>query len=353
LKLARFVPVLVLSGLILTACGIGGSGVTAGKTVALLLPPAARYDANDRPSFEAKMNQLCSDCQVLYSSAKLGAAQQTQAEAAIAKGASVIVLDPVDAVVGAAIVSLAKAANIPVISYDGLIVNTADVNYYLSFDTAAVGTLQGTALLTAMGSKTKPTIVELNGDAPDSKAELFRQGAHIVLDGKVTFGREYVTPGWKASNAKTEMQQALTALNRKIDGVLAANDAIADGAIAAMKSAGLKPLPPVTGQGADLAAIQRILTGDQYMTVYEAISAEAETAAQLAYDLAFGVAVPASLTNGKTVNNGKADIPSVLLPPVVVTKSNIESTVVADGFWTADDICTSQYISACATAGIS
>jgi D-xylose transport system substrate-binding protein len=115
----------------------------------------------------------------------------------------------------------------------------------------------------------------------------------------------------------------------------------------------VQPLPPVTGEGADLAAIQRIVRGDQYMTVYDPISVEAETAAQLAYDLAFGVTVPVSMTNGKTVNNGTAEIPSVLLTPEVVTKANIESTVVADGFWTANEICTSQYASVCVGAGIS
>ena len=350
--------------LTLMACGGGASGVTAGKKIALLVPgtATARYDTKDKPYFEAKLGQLCSDCQVVYSQANQDAAQQSQAKTAITEGASVIVLDAVDAAAAAPIVTMAKAAHIPVISYDTLILNTADLNYYVSFDDATVGTLQGTTLLKAMGSKTKPTIVEINGDPGDVKAELFKQGAHSVLDGKVNFGKESSTPGWLASNAEAEMQQALTAPNHQVDGVLAANDAIAGGAITAMENAGLKPLPPVTGQAADLAAIQRIVTGDQYMTVYEPILAEAEAAAQLAYDLAFGVAVPASATNGKTVNNGAADIPAVLVSPVAVTRANIESTVVADGFWTAADICTPTAIAspsrvslplACAAAGIS
>jgi D-xylose transport system substrate-binding protein len=358
MKLARLLPVLVLSGLILMACGgSSGGGTTAVKKIALLLPEAttARYDTKDMPYFKAKLAALCPTCQLLYSNAKQDApTQQTQAEAAITNGASVIVLDPVDGTAAAAIVTKAKAANIPVISYDRLVLANADLNYYLSFDNAAVGALQGNALLTAMGTKTNPTIVEINGDPADNNAKLFKQGAHSVLDGKVTYFREYDTPGWKPDNAKTEMQGALTALgSRKLDGVLAANDGTAGGAIAAMKAAGLKPLPPITGQDAELAAIQRVLVGDQYMTVYKAIKAEAEAAAQLAYDLAYGVPVPSSMTNGKTVNNGKADIPSVLLTPVAVTKANIQSTVVADGFWTAADICTSAYASACATAGIS
>lgn len=350
----RFVGLIALSILLMAACGGGSSGVTAGKKIALLLPEntSSRDYSMDRTYFEAKVKTLCSDCQVLSSVAKDGAEQASQATTDIAGGASVIVLDPIPGSAAGAIATQAKGANIPIISYDDLITNTVDLNYYLSFDYTAVGTLQGTSLLAALGSKTKPTIVQLNGDANDSRAALFKQGAHSALDGKVTFGKEYATPGSRESFAEDEMRQAITALNRKVDGVLAGNDAIAGGAVKAMKSAVLKPLPPVTGQGADLAAVQRILAGDQYMTVYESILAEAETAATLAYDLAFGVAVPQSLIQGRSVNNGSADVPAVLVAPVAVTKSNIESTVVRDRFWTADQICTSQYASACATAGI-
>jgi D-xylose transport system substrate-binding protein len=296
---------------------------------------------------------------MIYSNAKQDSGTQlTQAQAAITQGASVLVLDPVDGKAAAAIVAAAKAANIPVISYDRLILGTPDLNYYLSFDNAAVGALQGNALLTALGTKTNATVVEINGDPADNNATLFKQGAHSVLDGKVNIKKEYSTPGWKPSNAQTEMAGALTALNNKVDGVLAANDGTAGGAIAAMKAAKVTPWPPVTGQDAELAAIQRILTGDQYMTVYKAIKAEAEAAATLAYDLAYGIAVPADMTGGKTVDNKAGGttggaIPSVLLTPVAVTKANIEATVVKDGFWTAADICTSAYASACATAGIS
>ena len=346
--------VLALSIFLVAACGGGPSGVTLGKKIALLLPEntSSRDFSVDRNHFEAKVKSLCSDCQVLTSVAKDGAEQASQATTAIAGGASVIVVDPIPGSAAGAIATQAKTANIPIISYDSLITNTADLNYYLSFDYAAVGTLQGTSLLTALSSKTKPTIVQLNGDASDSRAALFKQSAHGALDGKVTFGKEYDTPGARESFAEDEMRQAVTALNRKVDGVLAGDDTIASGAIKAMKSLVLKPLPPVTGQGADLAAIQRILTGDQYMTVYESILAEAEAAATLAYDLAFGVAVPQSLIQGRSVNNGSADVPAVLVAPVAVTKSNIESTVVRDGFWTADQICTSQYASVCAAAGI-
>jgi D-xylose transport system substrate-binding protein len=343
-------------GVALMACGGSNTpSAPTGKKIALLLPEAttARYDTKDKPFFEAKLKSLCPDCTLIYSNAKQDApTQQTQAEAAITNGAAVIVLDPVDGAAAAAIVTKAKAKNIPVISYDRLILNTADLNYYLSFDNAAVGALQGNALLTALGSKVQPTIVQINGDPGDNNAKLFKQGAHSVLDGKVKYGKEYDTPGWKPDNAQTEMQGALTALANKVDGVLAANDGTAGGAIAAMKTAGLKPLPPITGQDAELAAIQRILAGEQTMTVYKAIKAEAEAAAELAYDLAFGKAIPSTMKI-QTVNNGKADIKSVLLTPVAVNKANIASTVIADGFWTKADICIAAYATACTAAGIS
>jgi D-xylose transport system substrate-binding protein len=233
-----------------------------------------------------------------------------------------------------------------------MILNTPDLSYLVSFDTESAGALEANALLTGMGSKANPTIVELDGDAADPNSKTFKDAAAAVLKGKVKWGAQYDTPGGKLDAAKTEMQTALASLNYKVDGVLAANDVIAGGAVAAMKGK-VRPWPPVTGQGAALAAIQRIVAGDQYMTLYMSTKAEAQAAAQLAYDLAFGVAVPPSMTNGKTVNNGSVDVPAALLTPVVVTKANIESTVVADGFWSADDICTSQYASACAAAGIS
>src|SRR6202171_630898 len=225
MKLVKLVPAFMVVGtMLLMACGgSSSSGGTAGKKIALLLPESktARYESKDRPLFEAKLKSLCSNCTLIYSNANQDApTQQPQAEAAITNGANVIVLDPVDGAAAAAIVAKAKAANIPVISYDRLILNTADLNYYLSFDNAAVGALQGNALLTAMGAKATlaASVVEINGDPADNNAKLFKQGAHSVLDGKVTIKKEYDTPGWKPENAQTEMQGALTALGHKVDG---------------------------------------------------------------------------------------------------------------------------------------
>jgi D-xylose transport system substrate-binding protein len=337
------------------ACG-GGGGSSSGpsKKVALLLPESktARYESKDRPLFEAKLKSLCGGCQIIYSNANQDAAQQqSQAEAALTNGANVLVLDAVDGAAAATIATKAKQQNVPVISYDRLITGTPAVNYYISFDNVGVGKLQGTSLLQALSGKSGASVVMINGAPTDNNAKLFKQGAHSVLDGKVTIAKEYDTPDWSPDQAQTEMSQSLTALGNKVDGVYAANDGTGGGAIAAMKAAGVKPLPPVTGQDAELAAIQRIVAGEQYMTVYKAIKPEAEGAAELAYDLATGKEVPAGTITG-TVNNGAADVKSVLLKPVAVVKSNVKDTVVKDGFWSSGDICTPQYADACKATGL-
>jgi D-xylose transport system substrate-binding protein len=356
MKLVKLVPAFMVLGMVLMACGGSSTGATAGKKIALLLPESktARYESKDRPLFEAKIKALCSNCTIIYSNANQDApTQQTQAEAALTNGAKVLVLDAVDGAAAAAIAVKAKAAKVPVISYDRLITGTDAVSYYVSFDNAKVGQLQGNALLTALGSKVNPNVVFINGSPTDNNATLFKQGAHSVLDGKVNKLSEYDTPDWSPDKAQVEMTQAITAAGGKtIDGVLAANDGTGGASIAAMKAAGIKPLPPVTGQDAELAAIQRIVAGDQYMTVYKAIKAEAEAAASLAFTLSQGKTPDSATVNGKT-NNKSIDVPSVLLVPVAVTKANIASTVIADGFWTKTDICTADFAAACTAAGIS
>lgn len=335
---------------------------SASYKIALLLPETktTRYETADRPDFEAKMKELCPNCDIIYSNANQDAnLQLNQAQSALTNGAQVLVLDPVDSAAAGAIADQAKAQGVPVIAYDRLILNSSGVNYYISFDNVKVGQLQAQALIDKLNADgiQNPTIVMINGSPTDNNAKLFKQGAHSVFDplvaaGKLTIAKEYDTPDWSPDQAQTEMQQALTALGNKVDGVYCANDGTASGAIAAMKAAGLSPLPPVTGQDAQLSAIQYILTGDQYMTVYKAIKPEAEAAAELAFDLASGTTVPDSMTNGATTNNGTIDVPSVLLTPVAVTKDNIKTTVVADGFWTVQQICTADYADACKAAGL-
>jgi D-xylose transport system substrate-binding protein len=339
-----------------SSSGSGNSGKSG--TIALLLPETktTRYEAADKPMFTAKVQALCPNCKVDYQNANQDSAQQlNQAQTALTNGAKVLVLDPVDGKAAASIVTAAKAQNVPVISYDRLA--NGPVDYYVSFDNNKVGQLQGQALLDAMnkaGTTSKGSIVMINGSPTDPNAADFKKGAHSVLDGKVTIGKEYDTPDWSNDKAQDEMQQAITALGKdKIVGVYAANDGTAGGAYAAMSAAGINPIPPLTGQDAQVDGIQRVLAGQQYMTVYKAIKPEAEDAATLAVQLVQGTSPSIQGMSFTTSNNGTADVKSVLLTPVAVTKDNVKSTVVADGFLTAAQICTSQYASACQAAGIS
>ncbi|MHB8611683.1 MAG: substrate-binding domain-containing protein [Candidatus Dormibacteraceae bacterium] len=356
--MARLVPAVLLVATCLAACGGStGVGVTLGKKIAFLLPDTqtARFESKDVPIFTAKVKSMCADCTVDYRNAQGDAsAQLTQAEAALAAGADVLVLDPVDPTAAAAIVAKAGARKVPVIAYDRLVMNAPAVAYFVSFDDAAIGPLQADALLTALKGKNNPTVVMLNGDAGDAVAKLLKLGVQNTLQSKVSIAKAYDTPQAGPDTAQTEMSDALKTLDNKVDAVYAVDDAAAGGAIAALVAAGVKkPYPPVTGAGADLKAVQRILAGDQYMTVYEPIRTEAESAAQLAYDLAYGVAVPASMTSGRTADNGGTAVPALLVSPLAVTRQTVVSTVIADGFWTKADLCTDQYAAACTASGVS
>ena len=166
--------------------GSSGDSGGGGGSIALLLPETktARYESQDRPNFERKVGELCSDCEILYSNADQDPAkQQQQAEAAITKGAKVLVLDPVDAASAGAIVNRAKQSQIPVVSYDRLITD-ADIDYYISFDNERVGKLQGDALVSKLDKDgAKGDLVMINGAPTDNNAKLFKEGAHSVIDG--------------------------------------------------------------------------------------------------------------------------------------------------------------------------
>jgi D-xylose transport system substrate-binding protein len=356
---SRIILVVMLGACARDRAGMGrdaGESKSVGpKTIALLLPESktACYESKDRPFFEAKVKALCPLCQVLASNANQDAAQQqAQAEAALTNGAEVLVLDAVDSASATAIATKAKAQRVPVVAYDRLIPGTDAIDYYVSFDNEAVGKLQGEALLNALAGKAQARVVMINGAATDSNGILFKKGAHSALDGKVLVLKEYDTPDWSPDKAQDEMTQALTAVGDGLDGVYAANDGTAGGAIAAMKAAGLTSLPPVTGQDAELAAVQRIVLGEQYMTVYKAIRPQAEAAAVIACHLVAGEPVPPEITGGKVVNNGKKDVPSVLLAPVSVTREKVKDTVLADAFWTREQVCSGRTEGACKALGL-
>jgi D-xylose transport system substrate-binding protein len=340
--------------------GGGGGGGGGEKVIALLLPETktARYEAADRPLFEAKVKELCADCRIIYSNADQKAdEQQNQADAALTNGAKVMVLDPVDSASAASMVSKAKAQNVPVISYDRLITG-ADVDYYISFDNEKVGQLQAESLVNKLkeDGKASGNIVMINGAPTDNNAKLFKKGAHSILDDSgYKIGKEYDTPDWSPDKAQDEMDQAITALGKTgFVGVYAANDGTGGGAIAAMKGAGIDPASrPTTGQDAELAAIQRILEGEQFMTVYKAIKPEAEKAAELAVNLINGNRAAADGLAKEKVNNGQKDVASILLEPVAVTKDNVKDTIIKDNFHPVAKLCAGKAASACQAAGIS
>ena len=338
----------------------GGGGQSGDKVIALLLPETktTRYEAQDRPNFERRVKELCPDCKVIYSNADQDPAkQQDQAESAITNGAKVIVISAVDVKSASSIAARAKQSQVGMISY-GRLISDADLDYYVSIDPFKVGQQQGESLLKALKDKgkDKPSVVMINGAPTDSNAGPYKKGAHSILDpAGVKIVKEYDTPDWSPDKAQQEMEQAITAVgNGGFDGVYVANDGMASGAIAALKGAKIDPASrPVTGQDAELAAVQRILIGEQLMTVYQPIKKIAETSAELAVDMVNGKSAEAAAIATSKVDNGKEQVPSVLLDTIAVTKDNIKDTVVAEGFLKADQICSGPAAAACAEAGLS
>lgn len=328
---------------LLTACSTGSGAIK----IALLLPESktARYEAFDRPYFEQRISEL-GNYEVLYSNADQDAAkQQSQAEAALASGVKVLVLDPVDSAAAASIVAAANAQGVPVIAYDR-IVNGGQLAYYVSFDNENIGELQGQALVDKLEADgVSGGILMVNGSPTDGNAGQFKSGAlsRIEPSGLPVLA-DFDSPDWSPDKAQDWVAGQITQFGGRIAGVYAANDGTAGGAIAALKAANVTPLPIVTGQDAELAGIQRIVSGDQYMTIYKAMKQQATLAAEIAVKLANGEPV-----TGEIEVNGA---PATLLSAVVVTRENIMDTVVADGIYTVAEICTPEYAAACAAAGI-
>jgi D-xylose transport system substrate-binding protein len=365
----RTAAALVAAALAVAAAGCGSddnkststtkaSGDSAkGGKIALLLPEnkTARYEAQDKPRFIARVKELCPSCEVIYENANQDAAkQQQQAEAALTRGAKVLVLDAVDVASAGSIVTRAKQAKVPVISY-GRLVSDAPLDYYVSIDPFKVGQQQAQVLLDAMkkAGNAKPRVVMINGSPTDSNAPPYKKGAKSVFDkAGVKIVKSYDTPDWSPDKAQQEMEQTITSAGKNgFDAVYVANDGMAGGAIAAMKAAGIDPKKVlVTGQDAEASGVQRILAGEQLMTVYQPIPKIAATSAELAVPLAQGKQPPA-ITTGKT-DNGSGQVPSVLLPTIAITKDNINDTVIKDGFLKPADICTGEYKKDCAAAGI-
>jgi D-xylose transport system substrate-binding protein len=338
--------------------GGGSSGGDGSGTIALLLPETktTRYEEQDRPNFERRVKELCSGCQVIYSNANQDPAkQQQQAEAAITKGAKVIVISAVDVASAGSIVQRAKQSDVKVIAY-GRLIPDADIDYYVSIDPFKVGQQQAEVQMDAIekaGTK-NPKVVMINGAPTDSNSKPYKDGATQVLKERgAQIVKSYDTPDWSPDKAQQEMEASITDLGKDgFDAVYSANDGMAGGAIAALKGASIDPKSRfVTGQDAELAGIQRILTGDQLMTVYQPIIDIAETSAELAVPIAQGKEPPADLVKDK-VDNGMKEVPSSLLDTFAVGPDNIDDTVVKEGFLDVGDICSGSYADDCKKAGL-
>ncbi|EPW7976304.1 D-xylose ABC transporter substrate-binding protein [Cronobacter turicensis] len=261
--------------------------------------------------------------------------QMSQIENMINRGVDVLVIIPYNGQVLSNVVAEAKREGIKVLAYDRMI-NNADIDFYISFDNEKVGEIQAQSLV----DKVPQGNYFLMGGSPvDNNARLFRDGQMKVLkpfvdSGKIKVVGDQWVDGWLPENALKIMENALTANNNKIDAVVASNDATAGGAIQALSAQGLAGKVAISGQDADLAGIKRIMAGTQTMTVYKPITQLANTAAEVAVELG-NDKQPKS---DATLNNGLKEVPSRLLTPIKVDKSNIESTVIKDGFHKKSDL---------------
>lgn len=339
------------TGAATTADGGGQSG--EGLKIAFLMPCstcADRFENQDKPLFERAVQQIAPGAEVIANNAEGDSARQvTQTESAITNGADVIVVSPLDEAAGAAISDKAQQARVPVVSYDGLITD-GHADFYVSFDNEVVGQLQGEFL--ARELRAGSTVAFVNGDQSIAPGRQFKAGAHraldpLIRDGTLRLGYEGDAQQFDPQKGRTLMEQALTRLNDRVDGVIAANDGLAGGVVNALEPRGLTGRVLVTGQDATDAGLQRILLGQQTMSVYKAIKAEAEAAARVAVALGTGKQDEARGMATGTTDNGAGDVPSILLDPVVVTKDNIVDTVFADGFTTPERVCTGKAAARC------
>jgi len=336
----------------------------AGKgKVAVLLPDtttSARYETFDRPYLQQAFQAAgLSSSDIIINNAQ-GSAQtmQTQADAAITSGASVLLVDALDSGSGAAIESNATSKGVKVIDYDRLVKGGPDGRVYVSFDNVNVGKLigQGFVDCATAWKVDKPNVLVMDGDPTDNNAKLFAQGYNGVLQPKFDAGT-YVKVGepagtWKPAEAATTFTQQYTA-HPNINAVVTPNDDNANAVIAQLQAQNVKPNTfPTTGQDASISGLQNILKGYQCGTVYKPIYLEAQGAAAVALYLRAGMNVPSELTNGTTDDSGKS-VKSVLLTPSWVTKDNMKDTVVKDKAVNNTQLCVSAVAAACAAAGIS
>ena len=341
------------------------SVASAGKgSVAVILPDtvsSTRYVEFDAPYLKQAFTAagLSSSDFVVENALGSDATQLSDAQSAITKGASVLVVDPLDSGVGAHIESYAKQHGVAVIDYDRLTLGGTR-SYYVSFNNVKVGTVMGQGLVACMTAWNvkSPQVIVMKGAPTDNNATLFAQGYDAVMAPYFSSGKwkEVAQPAgtWDPPTALSEFQQAFTA-HKNINAALIPNDENGAPIIHYLQGQGVKAKTfPTTGQDATLTGLQNIISGYQCGTVYKPIYLEAQAAAALALYVRAGQTPPSSLVNGSTQDTtAKTSVPSVLLSPTWVTPANMNATVIADKFVPASQLCKGSYAADCKTAGIS
>jgi D-xylose transport system substrate-binding protein len=337
------------------------SVVAKGKgSIAVILPDtktSARYTEFDAPYLKQafKAAGLKASQFIVQNAQGSDATQFNMAQADIARGAKVLVVDPLDSTTGAVIEGFAKAHGVKVIDYDRLTLGGARA-YYVSFDNVAVGTLIGKGEMSCLTAWNVPSpqVVYISYGAPtDNNATLFAQGYNAVLSAAGFNTTATTTTGtkqtvlesagtWDGGQALTDFQGAFTA-HPSINAVVTPNDNNASGIIAYLQGKGLKPNTiPFTGQDASLVGFQNVISGYQCGTVYKPIWLEAQAAAALAVYLRAGLKPPAGLVNGTTPDTlTKVAVKSVLLTATWVTPDKVQATVIKDKVIKVADLCTS------------
>lgn len=319
-------------------------------TVAFLMPDQAstRYEQHDFPGFKAALAELCPDCTVIYQNANADVSlQQQQFNSVIAQGAKIVVLDPVDSAAAAGLVQMAHSQNVKIIAYDRPIPDMP-ADYYVSFDNKGIGQAIAQSLVDHMKAKGVAAgagVLQINGSPTDAAAGLIRDGIDAALDGsEYKTLAEYDTPEWAPPKAQEFTAGQINRFGAEITGIVAANDGTAGGAIAALKAAGVDPLPPVTGNDATIAALQLIIAGDQYNTISKPSEIVARAAAEVVVTFLKGETPEAKTT--------LYDTPSQLFVPAVVTRENIKAEIFDKGIQTPEEICTADYADGCRELGI-
>ncbi|WP_371930759.1 ABC transporter substrate-binding protein [Paracoccus spongiarum] len=330
---------------------LGGTALAQeAATIAFLMPDQAstRYEQHDFPGFKAALEELCADCTVIYQNANGDVSlQQQQFNSVIAQGAKIVVLDPVDSAAAAGLVQMAQSQDVKIIAYDRPIPDMP-ADYYVSFDNKGIGQAIAQSLVDHMkaeGVEAGAGVLQINGSPTDAAAGLIRDGIDAALDGSdYKTLAEYDTPDWAPPKAQEFAAGQINRFGADIKGIVAANDGTAGGAIAALKAAGVDPLPPVTGNDATIAALQLIIAGDQYNTISKPSEIVARAAAEVAVTFLKGETPEAKTT--------LYDTPSELFVPAVVTRENIKAEIFDKGIQTPEEVCTADYADACRELGI-